>query len=451
MMSTAAVSHIAVGVVAAAAIVLFIVWNSWNNWYKKQSRLDAARVNSLEKGVSSSQLIAALHRQQPAAESSRRRPSLPAFRRGGSGRPLFNWADHPSLVSDAVESGWPRFAFTLSPSVRPTSILGMCAAGDASSSALETEISWEIGPGSVDLMQRIRLNPGLKRTGSNPNSNSSLSVIRTALPLPGPACAFPQEAYFEIIILSCREEDAVESIKIRERERMKLIKEEGSNERLNTLPGGGGEDVRGGGGHLVAVGLTAGGVLPMKVPGSYPGSIGFSSTGSIYHNGNKLVSESEKGEWGLLTGKVIGCSFIPAQKKVSFTIDSELVHAIHCTTDEFGTPLYPTLAANCDITVLVNNGQSPFKYAHANDARRPNPCFLESPRSKRSGIFSEDSKELFSMGRIDSQWKIRPSTRSGVYTGSENARFREFDEESDIGDLFEIILEGNGTSACVGR
>ncbi|CAM8912647.1 unnamed protein product [Rhodiola kirilowii] len=65
----------------------------------------------------------------------------------------------------------------------------------------------------------------------------------------------------------------------------------------------------GGGEPLVAVGLTVGGLLSMKIPGSYAGSIGFSSNDSLYHVGNKLVSESEKGEWGMLTGMVIGCGF----------------------------------------------------------------------------------------------------------------------------------------------
>uniref|UniRef100_A0A7N0ZVR4 SPRY domain-containing protein n=2 Tax=Kalanchoe fedtschenkoi TaxID=63787 RepID=A0A7N0ZVR4_KALFE len=398
--------------------------------------------------VSNSQLVSSLHAQQAAVESGRRRPSLHGgFRRH---RSLFSWSDHPSSATDAVETGWPRFAFSLSPSYRPPSILGMCAAGDGGAiSALETEISWEIGHGSADFMQKIRLNPGKKRSGSGSGLNPSmLSVIRTALPLPGPACAFPQEAYFEIMILSCREEeDEGESIKMREGEKMKLIVETGGSVHRsidsNTSAAGGGV-----GGLLVAVGLTVGGVLPMKIPGSYQGSVGFSSSGSIYHDGNKLVPEFDNVEWGTLTGKVIGCSYVPAQKKVSFTIDSELVHTLHCTTEEFGTPLYPTLAANCDVTVLVNKGQSPFKYTPANAARRINPCFVGSP----TGTFCDDSTELFSIGRIDSQWRYRSAARSEACAGSENARVKDCDEESDLGELFEIVLDGAGrASTGVGR
>ncbi|CAM8998802.1 unnamed protein product [Rhodiola kirilowii] len=425
----------------------------------KRSEFETARASKMESGVkpNQQQLIASLHAQAAVIESSRRRPSLNGFRRGGANKPLFSWADNPFLTNDAIETGWARFAFTLSPAVKPTSILGMCATGELPNGALETEISWEIGHGSVDFMQKIRLNSGMRRFGSNSNSSGSiLSTIRTALPLPGPPCAFPQEAYFEIMILSCREEDEVESIKIREVERMKLIRENGGSVHTSSdssIPAMGARDEgrsdSGGGEPLVAVGLTVGGLLPMKIPGSYAGSIGFSSNGSLYHVGNKLVSESEKGEWGMLTGMVIGCGFVPSQKKVFFTIDSEIVHTISCTTDEFGTPLYPTLAANCDVTLSINNGQSPFKYVPANATRRPNPCFIES--SSRD-TFCEDSRELFSMGRIDSQWHNRSIVRRSLYAGNASTRAKDYDEESDVDELFEIILEGScGTPPCVGR
>ncbi|CAM8938478.1 unnamed protein product [Rhodiola kirilowii] len=430
MVSRADLWHAAVGVVVAVFFLVCIYITCFRK--QKRSEFESAK---LENGVLNNHQFAAV-------ETNWRRPSN-AFRR--SNKLLFSWSDNPSLTTDAVEAGWPRFAFTLSPSVRPTSILGMCATGDGSGGALETELSWEIGHGAVDFMQKIRLNPGTRLLGSNSNSNvSPLSVIRTALPLPGPACAFPQEAYVEMIVLSCREQDERESVRIREEERNKLNKENGGS--LHRANDSSIDEVRGGGGGvLVAVGLTVGGLLPMKTPGSYPGSIGFISNGSVHHDGNKLVLESEKGEWGMLTGKVIGCGFIPSQKKVFFTIDSELVHTIHCTTEEFGTPLYPTLAANCDITVLVNNGQSLFKYVPANATRRADPCFIGSPF--RSGTVCEDSKELFSMGRIDPQWLNRSAPRSSVYAGNGNVRVKDLDEESEVDELFEIILEGNVTSS----
>lgn len=154
----------------------------------------------------------------------------------------------------------------------------------------------------------------------------------------------------------------------------------------------------------------------------------------------KLVFESEKAEW-IGANKVIGCGFDPRQKKVFFTLDSELVHVIHCQSEEFGTPLYPTLAANIDIMVLVNFGQSPFKYAPANAQRTPNPCFVAPLVNSPAGTLSyDDSKELFSMGRIDSQWLNRSTTK-----GSHNHRALDFDEESEA-DLFEIVLDRSGKS-----
>ncbi|GKV02297.1 hypothetical protein SLEP1_g14751 [Rubroshorea leprosula] len=43
---------------------------------------------------------------------------------------------------------------------------------------------------------------------------------------------------------------------------------------------------------MISIGLTVGAPLPLKLPGSYPGSIGFNS------NGIKLVFGLEKEDWG---------------------------------------------------------------------------------------------------------------------------------------------------------
>ncbi|PIN09888.1 hypothetical protein CDL12_17530 [Handroanthus impetiginosus] len=159
--------------------------------------------------------------------------------------------------------------------------------------------------------------------------------------------------------------------------------------------------------------------------------------------GTKLIFESEKVEWGI-SDKVIGCGYNPSQKKVFFTVDSQLAHEIHCTTEEFGSPLYPILAANRDLTVLVNLGQSPFKYPPANLSRTPNPCFV-GPLATSPALGYEDSKELFSMGRIDSQWLQRSATRSNNNTVNSIKAMEEYDQESE-GDLFEIVLDSTGRS-----
>ncbi|KAE8659126.1 C2H2-like zinc finger protein isoform 1 [Hibiscus syriacus] len=158
----------------------------------------------------------------------------------------------------------------------------------------------------------------------------------------------------------------------------------------------------------------------------------------------KLVFEYEKEEWEK-TEKVIGCGFDPRQKKVFFTLDSELVRVINCKSEEFRTPLYPTLAANDDVSVLVNFGQSAFAYAPANGQRTPNPCFIGPPvNSPAAALGYEDSKELFSMGRMDSQWLNRCTTK-GSHNNKTHYPVTEFNEESKD-DLFEIILDSNGRS-----
>lgn len=415
--------------------------------------------------------IAKLHQtslQHQLDREGRRRPGYYAFRRGASTRPLFSWADHPALVTDAVESGWSRFAFAgykSSPSTR-SMLLGACAIAGDHRSGIQPEINWEVCPGSADFMQKIRLNPGLlkKISLSNNNPMAASSVIKTALPLPGPPLgnsSFPQEAYFEITVLYSGS-DVRDPRKSQEGERTKLI-HDSSNLNANseslahvTSHGHGNNygveelklDVKDGGKIEpvdVSLGLTAGGSLPLKLPGSYPGSIGFNSNGSVFLDGIRLVFESEKAEWGK-TEKVIGCGFDPRQKKVFFTVDSELMHEIHCKTEEYGAPLYPTLAANSDLMVLVNYGQAAFRYGPANTQRTSNPCFVGPlTNSPAAALGYEDSKELFSMGRIDSQWLNQFMSRGSHNHGNNNSRVRDFDDESEA-DLFEIALDSSGRS-----
>lgn len=395
------------------------------------------------------------------------------FRGGVSGKrtSLFNWGDHPSMAADAVENGWSRFAFTgyksytPSPSKRST-LLGVCAApaGTEREKESEAEISWEVSRGSAEFMQKVRLNPGIKNSQQNNTSLNVASIIRTVLPLPGPplgTCAFPQEAYFEITILYSRGDEFESVGKSREGEKTKLLAQgnsnvKGNSEALVHVSSGNGSnkinnvETESGKGESVmfSLGLTAGGSVPLRVPGSYPGSIGFNSNGSLYLDGLKLVRESEKAEW-VGTDRVIGCGFDPRQKKVFFTLDSELMHVIHCQTEEFGTPLFPIMAANIDIMVLVNFGQSAFKYAPANAQRTPNPCFIAPlVNSPAATLGYDDSKELFSMGRIDSQWLNRSTTKGSHNNGYNNSNNRtlDFDEESEA-DLFEIVLDGSGKSS----
>lgn len=167
----------------------------------------------------------------------------------------------------------------------------------------------------------------------------------------------------------------------------------------------------------------------------------------------KLVCQSEKHEWAK-ENKIVGCGYDPKKKKVYFTINSHLVHVINCKADEFGTPLYPTLASNTETTILVNFGQSPFSYAPANGQRTPNPCFVGSrlhpSASAAAGL--EDSKDLFSIGRIDSQYLSKFFTNKGnnkeiasgrTTVGNSHRHKLDYDEESDA-DLFEIALERSG-------
>ncbi|KAK4390542.1 hypothetical protein Sango_2117500 [Sesamum angolense] len=461
--------HVSLVAVSAAllALVLLIILK---RCFRRKARQDFV-ASDAERGQNLQTGIARLHQVSPHHHDGSKKTNYNyLFRRGVSTKTAFSWADHPSLVTDAVENGWSRFAFTAftsSPSVKSArSLLGVC--GDPGNEP-NMEVGWEVCEGSADFMQKIRLNPNLKKmvTISNSSSTGAVSVIRAALPLPGPNLgnsSFPQEAYFEITIVSCNEDD-IDQFADREKkgksegDRIKLIGEDfnaknspdslghvasSHSQRRNKIeelkPGkqdGKSEAVS------VSVGLTGGGPLLLKIPGSYPGSIGFNSSGSVYLDGSKLIFESEKDEWGT-SENVIGCGYNPTQKKVFFTVDSQLVHEIHCKTEEFGTPLYPTIAANADITVLVNLGQSPFNFAPANLARTPNPCFVGPLGTSPALGYEDDSKELFSMGRIDSQWLQRSAARSNNNTVN-SIKAMEYDQESE-GDLFEIVLDSTGRS-----
>ncbi|KAM7278386.1 hypothetical protein ACFE04_005520 [Oxalis oulophora] len=439
--------------ISILCVILFLLTMFWKRFccFKQSSQrhdsvFDSNNNNNNNNSPSLQEGIARLHgkKGQNITTSS----NFITFRRGASTRPLFNWNDHPTLVTDAVENGWSRFGFTgfMSSASTKTSLLGLCVVSDSSGKTSAPDITWEVSQGSADFMQKIRINPGFKKANFV-NNNSYLtatSVIRAALPLPGPSSAFPQEAYFEITIL-CDDFDNVG----KDSEKTKLIKEGKSNAwsnseslvhakieelKLNVKDDGKGEGV------VFSVGLTAGGSLPLKHPGTYPGSIGFNSNGSVYLDGIKLVLQSESAEWGR-SDKVIGCGYNPREKKVFFTVDSELVHVIHCKTEEYGTPLYPTLAANADILVLVNFGQSVFSYPPANVNRTANPCFIGPVVRNSAALGYEDSKELFSMGRIDSQWLNRSAFIRGSVNTS-NGISADFDEESES-DLFEIVLDSS--------
>lgn len=311
-----AVAASAVGCVST--LLLVFIWR----WYQRKSQRNfvepasLTRVESVRGGIQ--QQPFQLDHQGNKNKVNFNYNNYYVFRGGVSGKrtSLFNWGDHPSMAADAVENGWSRFAFsgyktyTPSPSKR-SSLLGVCAAQGGTERERESEatISWEVSRGSAEFMQKVRLNPGIKisqQNNINNNNNASLnvaSIIRTTLPLPGPplgTCAFPQEAYFEITILYSRGDEYELVGKSGEGEKAKLLVQGNSNSgkgnsealvhvtsvnggnKINNVEGEGGK----GESVMFSLGLTAGGSVPLRIPGSYPGSVGFNSNGSLYLDGN---------------------------------------------------------------------------------------------------------------------------------------------------------------------
>ena len=154
-------------------------------------------------------------------------------------------------------------------------------------------------------MQKIKMNYGLKKMNMSSPSMVATYVIRTILPLPGPPLgnsSFTQEAYFEITILFSGEGDPEAVDQVKEGERTKLV-HENSNAKANSefiihleerkL---GSKDDDKGEVVMLSMRLTVGGSLPLKLPSSFPGSIGLNSNGFVYLDRIKLVFESEKEE-----------------------------------------------------------------------------------------------------------------------------------------------------------
>ncbi|KAF8677799.1 hypothetical protein HU200_046461 [Digitaria exilis] len=404
----------------------------------------------------------------------------------------FQWADHPRLVTEAAENGWGQFVFSVAPPQRTKSnssspLWGTCPICDAGTSRdMADAAAWELPTGSSERMQAVRLNPSSSSAaasstkkrlpsplrgdtdlaGNNPNPNE-LCIARMSLPLPGPPLAgapFPQEAYLEITIIylntkrpewsasraSRRGKDGSTS----ESDRVKLIsfapdaaKDPVVQENRAAAKDDQQEKQR----HLVmSLGLAVASSAPARpsLAGTYASSIGFHSNGAVYLDGMKLVYESEKSSWAGVD-KVVGCGFEPSKRKVFFTVDGQLVHAVSCNAEAFSSPLYPVLASSFDVMALVNLGQGKFRYAPANARRTANPCFVRAASgvdtrggggSGSMGLDFDDSGELFSMGRVDSGWmetlRMAKSRKESV-AGSGAASVGDPEGESD---LFEISL-----------
>ncbi|KAL6316608.1 hypothetical protein AAG906_018863 [Vitis piasezkii] len=109
--------------------------------------------------------------------------------------------------------------------------------------------------------------------------------------------SFTQEGYFEITILFSGEGDPEAVGQVKEGERTKLV-HENSNAKTNSefiihleerkL---GSKDDNKGEVVMLSMRLTIGGSLPLKLPSSFPGSIGLNSNGFVYLDRIKLVFE----------------------------------------------------------------------------------------------------------------------------------------------------------------
>ncbi|KAJ7554683.1 hypothetical protein O6H91_05G004200 [Diphasiastrum complanatum] len=399
----------------------------------------------------------------------------------------FHWANHPALMADALERGWTAFALssTSFPSSGASPKLWNTYTKAAHNKGSVPEITWEIGP-ATELMQLIRFNPGLSST------DAPVQILHSALPVPGPAFgarSFPQEAYFEIVILAeGSEHRASFSYDYAENDEVTLIPkpspslihstsgsediaghcldgfegkgklESGRLLRLKSfienrgapIVGGnqlGGskpqlnlDAVKGNEAHVMAIGLTIEAPQPLSLPGTYWGSVGFHSDGQIFLNGYLHIEKSNQSKripWAAVSN-TLGCGFNPRTNKVFFTLNGEHVGDLICSKGEFEQPLHVSIGSNYDATVMVNFGQGPFVYTPANSQRTPIPGSQPTPsRSIESGQGYDDSGDLFSMGTVDFSKILGESENATCQDLQHHHAFSEAESE-----LFEIVLEG---------
>ncbi|KAG6496878.1 uncharacterized protein LOC121988463 [Zingiber officinale] len=471
---------------AIAAALLLVILLLWRRRLRRRfpSPPDAApRLPQSASKVRSQSLslhagIAKL--QFPYRSSTGRKPSFFSnhfhhdYESAGQAPVQFNWDEHPRLVVEAVEHGWSRFVFAggRPPDAAAPGAWGMCAACDNGGTV---ETNWEVPPGASEFSQTVRLHPrGRRSSMSSPlalHREGGTATSRMLLPLPGPplgVSSFPQEAYLEITVLylkppppppSRTNKRTKPTDAEKETDRAKLIAENSNSFEFQSIHPSATDQIdrpiQEANAHTkeeegnqsqnatLSLGLAHGGTLPSgSFSGTYPGSIGFHSNGSVYLDGKKLIFESEKAEWAE-ANRVIGCGFDPRKKKVFFTVDSKLMHVIHCHSDMYKAPLFPILGSNTDAMVLVNLGQSRFKYEPANAHRTPNPCFIRSSSVDygAAAISDDDSRELFSMGRIDAQWfDAAKKSQSGTKKSNANHESSYAVDVDADSDLFEISL-----------
>ncbi|CAK9198627.1 unnamed protein product, partial [Sphagnum troendelagicum] len=389
----------------------------------------------------------------------------------------FNWSEHPSHVMTAVEHGWAAFAFSYSapPATwfsnaqlaashqyhhhhhhhqhlhQQVSMWGLCHACANSIKFREPENTWNTG-GAGEYMQQIRLNPGVTRLSTHHGCVMPVQAVQTAMPLPGPTlgpCPYPQESYFEVSILAVGNEYSFGHSSLTGSERCDDDELKGTvGSELTTTTVVHVVDslrVRGGASlfprvvehaddidwdELLAIGLAAADAPPFRLPGFEPSSIGFlSADGQCYVNGQRRQYGGVK--------TIVGCGFEPRKKKVYFTINGELIHEATLKGNEFGKPLYPTLASNFDVTLLVNLGQSSFHYMPANVGRIANPsCQLLQSITTVNDMYHNDGADLFSMGQLHSHWLSELE-----YANSPDFQHHHVLSEAES-DLFEIVLDG---------
>ncbi|KAG0479507.1 hypothetical protein HPP92_010145 [Vanilla planifolia] len=399
---------------AAALLFAFLLLFRWHRRRHRQLLLVSPHSSNQSSEQSSFDGITSIRLSDKPSGNSRkslrfhhlRHPSTPQSPHG-----QFNWEEHPRLVAEFLEIGRPRFSVA-----------------DGGAPCETADGFWEIHTDSSELMQTVRLAPGPTNAG---DESPSYSWAKTSLPLPGPDLkggSFPQEAYFEITVLNLLPGNDLLA-KDGESDRAKLIRKNSPSQDRNSAAGQRGiSDV------TLSLGLTNRASLACQsMPGTYPGSIGFNSDGSVFLDGRKLVFESEKAGWANVN-QTIGCGYDPNTKKVFFTVDANLAHVIRCSSEAYGFPLFPVLATNANATLLVNMGQAPFKYAAANAIRSPNQSFLrqlpgEVGVGETTGVI-EGGEWRASGRRSREQQRKSGSKRSTAFSD-------DIDAESD---LFEIAL-----------
>ncbi|GLJ38596.1 hypothetical protein SUGI_0786990 [Cryptomeria japonica] len=146
----------------------------------------------------------------------------------------------------------------------------------------------------------------------------------------------------------------------------------------------------------VVIGLASRPAPPFRLPGMDAVSIGFHSNSGEIFTGNAQQVHASASKWSRI-GATVGCGYDKHVGVVYFMdMNGSPIFTKYGVPDNVKNHLFPTLGADCDVTVVVNMGQHRFQY---NIIPQPDFVITEAETENRSVVVTADDKSM--VGRAE--------------------------------------------------